>query len=198
MREARRVSLKAFTYGTIEPALGGTVRQVAKIQSGIASDKAKEMTKAVKDSKLKVQAQIQGEQVRVLSKSKDELQVGHGVSQREGFWHRFAVYQLPYGYGHNSKWIDISSQLASVLAALLDDCEHRLSPLLHSSCPSDLVFLTGCNRSDPIVVIQLHPKNPDIIYVATNDYIYKTRDGGQTWTNLSQGHEPFARDLDGG
>ena len=49
-----------------------------------------------------------------------------------------------------------------------------------------LPFL-GCNRSDAIVVIQLHPKNPDIIYVATNDYIYKTRDGGQTWTNLSQG-----------
>ena len=45
----------------------------------------------------------------------------------------------------------------------------------------------GCNRSDPIVLIQLHPKNPDIIYVATNDYIYKTRDGAQTWTNLSQG-----------
>lgn len=70
----RGVSLKAFTYGAIEPALGGTVRQIAKIQSGIASEKAKEITKAVKDSKLKVQAQIQGEQVRVLSKSKDELQ----------------------------------------------------------------------------------------------------------------------------
>ncbi|MBA0915323.1 MAG: hypothetical protein ITD36_05425 [Nitrospira sp.] len=49
------------------------------------------------------------------------------------------------------------------------------------------VFLAGCNRSDAIVVIQLHPKNPDIIYVATNDYIYKTRDGGKTWTNLSHG-----------
>jgi hypothetical protein len=47
--------------------------------------------------------------------------------------------------------------------------------------------LLGCDRSDPIVVIQLHPKNPDIIYVATNDYIYKSRDGGQTWTNLSKG-----------
>ncbi len=70
----RGVSLKAFTYGALEQALGGTVRQVAKIQSGIASEKAKEITKAVKDSKLKVQAQIQGEQVRVLSKSKDELQ----------------------------------------------------------------------------------------------------------------------------
>lgn len=48
-------------------------------------------------------------------------------------------------------------------------------------------LLTGCDRSDPIVVIQLHPKNPDILYVATNDYIYKSRDGGQTWTNLSKG-----------
>jgi hypothetical protein len=47
--------------------------------------------------------------------------------------------------------------------------------------------LAGCNRSDPIVLIQLHPSNPDILYVATNDYIYKTRDGGQTWTNLSKG-----------
>jgi photosystem II stability/assembly factor-like uncharacterized protein len=50
-----------------------------------------------------------------------------------------------------------------------------------------LCALAGCNRSDPIVVLQLHPKNPDIIYVATNDYIYKTRDGGRTWTNLSRG-----------
>ena len=47
--------------------------------------------------------------------------------------------------------------------------------------------LLGCDRSDPIVVIQLHPKNPDIIYVATNDSSYKTRDGGQTWANLSHG-----------
>jgi hypothetical protein len=54
--------------------LSGTVRQVAKILSGLASEKAKEITKAIKDSKLKVQAQIQGEQVRVLSKSKDDLQ----------------------------------------------------------------------------------------------------------------------------
>jgi len=70
----RGVSLKAFTYGAIEPALSGTVRQIAKIQSGIVSEKAKEITKAVKESKLKVQAQIQGEQLRVLGKSKDELQ----------------------------------------------------------------------------------------------------------------------------
>jgi photosystem II stability/assembly factor-like uncharacterized protein len=47
--------------------------------------------------------------------------------------------------------------------------------------------LSGCGRSDAIVVIALHPANPNIIYVATNDYIYKTRDGGQTWENLSKG-----------
>ncbi len=70
----RGVSLKAFDYGTLEPALSGTVRQVAKIQSGLASEKAKEISKAIKDAKLRVQAQIQGEQIRVLSKSKDELQ----------------------------------------------------------------------------------------------------------------------------
>jgi len=50
-----------------------------------------------------------------------------------------------------------------------------------------LVVVTGCNRSDPIVVLQLHPTNPDIMYIATNDYIFKTRDGGHTWTNLSKG-----------
>ena len=70
----RGVSLKAFEHGAIEPALSGTVRQVAKIQSGLASEKAKEISRAIKDSKLKAQAQIQGEQVRILSKSKDELQ----------------------------------------------------------------------------------------------------------------------------
>lgn len=47
------------------------------------------------------------------------------------------------------------------------------------------VVSSGCGRSDAIVVIALHPKNPDILYVATNDYIYKSRDGGQTWENLS-------------
>jgi uncharacterized protein YajQ (UPF0234 family) len=70
----RGVSLKAFQFGALEPALSGTVRQVAKIQSGLVSEKAKEISKAIKDSKLKVQAHIQGEQVRVTSKSKDDLQ----------------------------------------------------------------------------------------------------------------------------
>jgi cyclic-di-GMP-binding protein len=61
------------------------VRQVAKIQSGIAADKAKEVTKAIKESKLKVQAQIQGEQVRVLSKSKDDLQAAMAFLKSKDF-----------------------------------------------------------------------------------------------------------------
>ena len=81
----RGVSLKALNYGAVEPALGGTVRQLVKIQSGIAVDKAKELTKSVKDSKLKVQAQIQGEQIRIVSKSKDELQAAIAFLKQQDF-----------------------------------------------------------------------------------------------------------------
>ena len=70
----RHVSLKALTYGKIEEALGGTVRQVITIQSGISDEKAKAISKEIRDGKFKVQAQIQGDQLRVQSKSKDELQ----------------------------------------------------------------------------------------------------------------------------
>lgn len=70
----RGVSLKAFQYEKIEPAAGGTVRQVVKIQQGIPTDKAKEIVKFIKDSKLKVQASIQGETVRISGKDRDTLQ----------------------------------------------------------------------------------------------------------------------------
>lgn len=70
----RGVSLKALDYGKIEHALAGTVRQRVAITQGIASDKAKDITKAIRDGKFKVQAQIQGDQLRVASKSRDELQ----------------------------------------------------------------------------------------------------------------------------
>ncbi|MGH7204599.1 MAG: WD40/YVTN/BNR-like repeat-containing protein [Nitrospiraceae bacterium] len=50
-----------------------------------------------------------------------------------------------------------------------------------------ILSVSGCGGSDAIVVIALHPTKPNILYVATNDYIYKTRDGGQTWENLSKG-----------
>ncbi|HKT34940.1 MAG TPA: hypothetical protein VJR03_08915 [Nitrospira sp.] len=49
------------------------------------------------------------------------------------------------------------------------------------------IILFGCDRSEPIVVIQLHPKNPEILYITTNEYIYKSRDGGRTWANISKG-----------
>ena len=70
----RNVSLKALTFGKVEEALGGTVRQVITIQSGIPDEKAKAIAKEIRDGKFKAQAQIQGEQIRVQSKSRDELQ----------------------------------------------------------------------------------------------------------------------------
>jgi len=70
----RHVSLKALTYGKIEEALGGTVRQTITIQSGIPDEKAKAIAKEIRDGRFKAQAQIQGDQVRIQSKSKDELQ----------------------------------------------------------------------------------------------------------------------------
>jgi len=70
----RGVSLKALDYQKIEPAAGGTVRQTVKIQQGIPIEKAKEVVKYIKDSRLKVQASIQGETVRVSGKDRDTLQ----------------------------------------------------------------------------------------------------------------------------
>ncbi len=81
----RNVSVKAFAFGPVEPALGGTVRQVAKIQNGLASEKAKEIARVIKDGKLKVQAQIQGDQVRVQGKSKDELQAAIALLKSKDF-----------------------------------------------------------------------------------------------------------------
>jgi len=70
----RGVPLKALSYGNIEPAAGGTVRQRAQIQQGIPIDKAKEVVKFIKDSKVKVQASIQGDVVRVSGRDRDTLQ----------------------------------------------------------------------------------------------------------------------------
>ena len=70
----RGISLKALDYQIIEPEAGGTVRQTVKIQQGIPIEKAKEIVKFIKDSKLKVQASIQGETVRVSGKDRDTLQ----------------------------------------------------------------------------------------------------------------------------
>jgi uncharacterized protein YajQ (UPF0234 family) len=70
----RNVPLKALTWGQPEQALGGTVRQKVALQKGIPTEKAREIVKLVKGSKLKVQAAIQGDQVRVSGKNKDDLQ----------------------------------------------------------------------------------------------------------------------------
>jgi uncharacterized protein YajQ (UPF0234 family) len=70
----RGIALKALDYQKIEPAAGGTVRQAIKIQQGIPIDKAKEIVKFIKDAKLKVQASIQGDTVRVSGKDRDTLQ----------------------------------------------------------------------------------------------------------------------------
>lgn len=70
----RGISLKALDYQKVEPAAGGTVRQLVKVQQGIPTDKAKEIVKFIKDGKFKVQASIQGETVRVSGKDRDTLQ----------------------------------------------------------------------------------------------------------------------------
>jgi uncharacterized protein YajQ (UPF0234 family) len=70
----RHVPLKGLSYGEIIPAAGSTVRQEISLQQGISTDKAREIVKKVKDSKLKVQASIQGDFVRVSGKDRDTLQ----------------------------------------------------------------------------------------------------------------------------
>ncbi|HEV3469928.1 MAG TPA: DUF520 family protein, partial [Pyrinomonadaceae bacterium] len=70
----RGVPLKAFSYGRTEDAAGGTLRQRVAIQQGIPTEKAKEVVKFIKDSKVKVQAAIQGDTVRVTGRDRDTLQ----------------------------------------------------------------------------------------------------------------------------
>jgi hypothetical protein len=81
----RNISLKAMDYGKVEEALGNTVRQKVKIQQGIPSDAAKEIVKEIKNAKLKVQAQIQGDQVRVSGKNRDDLQAVIATLKKKDF-----------------------------------------------------------------------------------------------------------------
>jgi uncharacterized protein YajQ (UPF0234 family) len=70
----RSVPLKGLNYGEVQPAAGSTVRQEITLQQGIPIEKAREIVKKIKDSKLKVQASIQGDLVRVSGKDRDTLQ----------------------------------------------------------------------------------------------------------------------------
>ena len=81
----RGVSLKALQYGKIEPATKGSVRQVVTIQKGIPMEKAKEIVKFIKGSGIRVQAQIQENQVRVNGKNRDDLQAVIGSLKAQDF-----------------------------------------------------------------------------------------------------------------
>jgi uncharacterized protein YajQ (UPF0234 family) len=70
----RNVPLKGLSYGPIIPAAGTSVKQEISLQQGISTEKARDIVKKVKDSKLKVQASIQGDFVRIAGKDRDTLQ----------------------------------------------------------------------------------------------------------------------------
>ena len=82
----RKVSLKALDFGKIEEATKGTVRQTVALRSGISSDKAREIGKFLKDLNLKgVQHQVQGDQLRVSGKKRDDLQSAIGAMREHDF-----------------------------------------------------------------------------------------------------------------
>jgi cyclic-di-GMP-binding protein len=81
----RQVPLKGLQYEAIEPAAGSTVRQRIKLQQGIPIEKAREIVKLIKDSKLKVQASIQGDTVRVSGKDRDILQQVIAILRNKDF-----------------------------------------------------------------------------------------------------------------
>lgn len=82
----RNVSQRCLDVGAVEPAAGRTVRVLIKIKQGIETEVAKQMVKKLKDSKqLKVQGSIQGDEVRVTGKNKDDLQAAIALLRREDF-----------------------------------------------------------------------------------------------------------------
>lgn len=70
----RSISLKALQYGKVEQASGGTVKQLITLQQGIPVEKSKEIVRIIKETKMKVQAEIQKDQVRLKAKKIDDLQ----------------------------------------------------------------------------------------------------------------------------
>jgi uncharacterized protein YajQ (UPF0234 family) len=81
----RQVPLKGLSYGTVDAAAGSTVKQEVSLQQGVPIEKAREIVKMIKDSKLKVQASIQGDFVRVSGKDRDTLQSAIKVLREHDF-----------------------------------------------------------------------------------------------------------------
>ena len=81
----RGVPLKGLTYGTVEQAAGDALRQVITLQQGVPIEKAREIVRVVKDMKLKVQASIQEDKVRVVGKNRDDLQKIIAVLREKDF-----------------------------------------------------------------------------------------------------------------
>ena len=91
----RNVPLKALSEGEVHPAAKGHVRQAVTVMTGIAEEKTKEISKFVKSSGVKVQTQIQGDQVRVLGQEQGRPAEGHRGGQGARLRHRAAVHELP-------------------------------------------------------------------------------------------------------
>ncbi len=81
----RNLNLKAFSFGTFETNVSGLVKCQALIQNGLNQEQCKKITRVIKESKLKVQARIQKDMVRISSSSKDDLQKVQGLVQQESF-----------------------------------------------------------------------------------------------------------------
>ena len=79
----RGVSIRSMEYGKIDPAAKGTVRQEVKILQGIPQEKAKALVASLKNSKIKAQGAIQGDQLRVSGKNKDDLQEAMALFKKE-------------------------------------------------------------------------------------------------------------------
>lgn len=81
----RGVSLRALEYGKAKPAAGDTVKQEVKLVQGIAQEKSKLINKVLKDNKIKVSSAIQGDEIRVTGKNKDDLQAVITLLRKEDF-----------------------------------------------------------------------------------------------------------------
>ena len=119
----RNVPLKALTFETIEQALGGTVRQKVTLQKGIPTEKAREIVKVIKGTKLKVQAAIQGDQLRVTRQEQGRPAGRDAGAEGHGPGHRHAVHELQVarGRGEPSRAGRAFSGLKDIVRLVEDD-----------------------------------------------------------------------------